>query len=217
MARKPIPRGADGNLFSWMGQGILPRTEENKIQARISSAGIDPSMSKNRYEIERAIGGDKMSKFEKARYDWLFDDLQQFTSVDADKIETKEQLKEFVEATVGRSVGFESMKNKAPRRYQSSINRFTDSLWKANQEDIKQNVVTPLNRDKATEEVKAIKNPQSRKKLLSDATKKNLWLIRREQIIARRVDKRGRTYYMDARTGRRSRDPRKILEELGLI
>jgi len=218
MARnKPFPRGADGNLSSWMGRGINPQTQENIYIAKLSSSGVETDLYHNRREVEGVLGKKVVDDYVKARYDWLFDDLQQFTSISADSIESKEDLKRFVEETIGKSVGFLSMKESAPRRYQSSINRATNSLWlKGHVEGVARiNVVEPVSEERVEIVAQRIKKDKSRRRALSDARFGNLYLVRREQLVAKRIDKRGRRFFINLMTGRRARDPDRLLKELG--
>lgn len=211
---KNQPRGADGNVLSWTH--IFNRDEGNLIRARVSRSGTIDLYSQ-RGELTRELGRTRVDKIVKARYDWLFDDLQQFTSIDPTSIETKEDLKAFVEETIGKSKGFQSMQANNPRKYDASVARAVNSLWLDG--DVKQvartNVVEVVVPERAKEFSKQVKNPASRKVFIDASDRKELFRIRREQFAIRRRDKRGRMYHYDPITGRRVRNPNFILEEIG--
>jgi len=211
---KQRPHGADGNALSWTH--IFSRSERPLIKARLSREG-ETDLSKNKNGVIRSIGQQRYDQMTKARYDWLFDDLQQFTSISADSIESKEDLKRFVEDTIGESKGFLSMKDKAPRRYQSAITRATNSLWRKGMVEsiARTNVVEDVSEERAEVVAQRIKKEKSRRKALSDARFGNLYLVRREQLIAKRIDRRGRRFFINLMTGRRARDPDRLLKELG--
>lgn len=210
MAREFTPRGNPNNLLSY-GAKV-----GNQVIVKASRSGnID--LYEQKSAIIREQGRDVYDKVVKLRYDWLFDDLQRFTSISPESIESKEDLKAFVEETVGKSKGFESMKESAPRRYDSSINRMVNSLWRKGlvEEVARTNVVEEVSEDRASLLAERIKKDTSRRKALSDARFGNLYLVRREKLVAKRVDKRGRKFFMELATGRRTRDPDKLLRELG--
>ena len=215
MARqKPFPRGADGNAFSWTH--IFSRDEGFKLRAKLSRSGTS-DLAKEKRGVINTIGQDKFDKIVKARYDWLFDDLQQFTSISPESIENKEDLRAFVEDTIGESKGFLSMKDKAPRRYSSSITRMVNSLWRKGMVEsvARTNVVEVVNRDKAKSFVGRIKNENSKKVFLQASNRQELFRIRREQFAIKRFDRRGRLYFYDPVTGRRVINPDKLLKSLG--
>lgn len=210
MARQFTPRGNPNNLLSY-GAKV-----GNQVIAKASRSGnID--LYEQKSAIIREQGRDVYDKVVKLRYDWLFDDLQRFTSISPESIETKEDLKAFVEDTVGKSKGFESMKEKAPRSYENSVNRMVSGLWRKGmvEEVARTNVVEEVSEDRASLLAERVKKDRSRRRALSDARLGNLYLVRREKLVSKRVDKRGRVFFMEVLTGRRTRNPEKLLKELG--
>jgi hypothetical protein len=208
------PQGADGNALSWTH--IFGRSEGSRHRAKLSRTGAS-DLYKEKSEVINAIGQSPYDKMVKARYDWLFDDLQQFTSISAESIESKQDLRDFVEQTIGESKGFLSMKESNPRRYNTSINRATDSLWRKGMvEDVaRTNVVEVVSPTRAKSFVSRVKSDRGRKIFTEASNKQELFRLRREQFAIRRVDRRGRRYFYDPVTGRRVINPKKLLRELG--
>ena len=209
---KTIPIGNPNNINSW--RSILKPEQVARVNQRSHT-----DIYEDKHGIIRDLGQSTYDKVVKKRYDWLFDDLQRFTSIKPDSIETKEDLKAFVEATIGKSKGFLSMEENNPRRYQNSISRAVNSLWSRHKGDVvtvaRTNVVEEVKEDRASLVAERIKSDKSKRKALSDARLGNLYLVRREQVVAKRVDRRGRIFHINLMTGRRSRNPAKILAELG--
>lgn len=206
------PTGNSNNAFSWTH---IFNTDKPQVEAKLSRAGAS-DLYKDKMVIRQAVGTDKFEKFITARYDWLFDDLQKFSSIGAENINTKEDLKRFVEDTIGKSKGFESMKEKNPRRYNASINRATNSLWvNGGVSDVaKTNVVEVVTPERA-DRFKVIVREDKRDKFLRASEQKELFRIRREQFAIKGTDKRGRVFYYDVKTGRRTQRPDKTLREVG--
>lgn len=217
MARDIKPTGADGNAYSWVQTQLFDREERPFIIARLSRAENTELRRSNRVRLERDLGKRRVDKMVKARYDWLFDDLQRFTSIDAESIETKEDLRAFLEDTIGKSPAFQSMQRKAPRNYESSMRRAVENFWGVGKVDqvARTNVVEIVNTEKAKAFGFSFKD-ESKRQMLVEASKKNkLKLIRRDMLVLEAKDKRGRTYHYDVRTGRRAKNPENLLRELG--
>lgn len=208
------PRGNSNNAFSW--RHIFTGDTQAKMTAKLSRSGAS-DLYKEKEGVIGALGKSSYDKIVKARYDWLFDDLQQFTSTGAENINSKEDLRAFVEETIGQSKGFQSMKEKNRRRYDSSISRATEGLWRKGHVDrvASSNVVQTVTPERAKYYSDTLK-PKSRERFLQASYSKDLYRIRREQFVILNKDKRGRFYFSDVKTGRRVPHPQKVLAELGL-
>lgn len=212
MARRTQPIGNPSNPNAWVN--VFEGQERYDVQTKLVRLDVSTFDRKDQFRLKQGLGESKFDKLTKARYDWLFDDLQKFSSVGAEQISSKEDLREFVKQTIGESVGFQNM---TKSKFDASINRATNSFWiKGGVKDIaRANVVEIVPPERAKGFVGRVK-PKRQDKFLRASERQELYRIRREKFATLGTDKRGRTFFYDVKTGRRVANPQKILAEVGL-
>lgn len=216
MTKKIQPIGNPTNPHSW--KNIFDDSKERaNFQTTLVRLDVSSFDRKDKFRLKKGLGERKFDKLIKARYDWLFDDLQKFSSVGAETINSKEDLRAFVEETIGESPAFKSLKKGNSRRYDIAINNATNSFWsKGGVRSIAEtNVVEVVDPDRAKSFSLRV-NESKRERFIEASKKQELYRIRRERFATLGTDKRGRTFFYDLQTGRRVPNPQKILAEVGL-
>ena len=212
MARKTQPIGNPSNPYAWVN--AFEGQERHSFQTQLVKLDVNSFDRQDQFRLKRGLGEAKFDKLIKARYDWLFDDLQKFSTIGAEQINSKEDLRAFVEDTIGNSVGFQNM-NKS--KFDRSVSKATESFW--NKGGVKTIATTNVVEVVEPEQAKAFSfrvREDKRERFIEASRNKELFRIRRERFALLRTDKRGRVYFFDAQTGRRVANPQKTLAELGL-
>ena len=212
MARKTQPIGNPSNPFAWVN--AFEGQERHSFQTQLVRLDVNSFDRQDQFRLKRGLGEAKFDKLIKARYDWLFDDLQKFSTIGAENINSKEDLNAFVTDTLGQSVGF---KNMSKSKFDRSISKATESFWfKGGVKAIATtNVVEVVEPDRAKSFSPLIKEKR-RQSFIEASERKELFRIRRERFAILKTDKRGRVYFFDAKSGRRVANPQKTLAEVGL-
>lgn len=212
MARFQPSDGKGNNLLAWVdGFDDLDGTTKMRLQNQMMQEEIvDYRDDWNRLRRTNPKLADKIRS---ARYDWLFDDLQKFTPIGAEDIKSQEDLRFFIRETVGQSKMARGMGDAEFQRVEDKmIKGFLDSPVR---EVIVKNLADRVSPEEINVAISDIKVRQRRNKAFALASKEKLWRINRQDLVAEGLDKRGRTFYYNYRTGRRYTSPFKILKAAG--
>ena len=219
MARSRVPASKGSNiltLFDVIPASEIGLSQSEKVRTRVklSRASI-VDYGNDRNEIAGLPQGGRIRKaIERAHYDWLFDDLQKFSSRKSSSIRTRQDLNDFLEETIGESPAFQKM---GKRKFDANINKISREMLASPR--IKINIRSNLATRVTPEEVDDFEErvpPSKRAKFRAAARVRKVWLIKNEQFAVEKRNKRGNTYFQDIQTGRFAPNPIKLLRKEGL-
>lgn len=209
MARYELVGKNANNLSAWVDSFD---DMDGATKVRVQKQLIDEEIYdyKDDWNRLRSVNPKLANKIKSARYDWLFDDLQKFTTINADSIRSQNDLRRYIRDTIGRSPAYGDVDDEDYLRVENKLVKgFLESPVR---DRIVNNVVKRL----TIADIEDLNVTGKRKEVATRLiSSEKLFLINRKQVVAKGTDKRGRTFYYRFKGRGRSKSPFDILRKAG--
>lgn len=216
-----------GSIMDALNPEDIPLKKSAFFTAKGAIAGKELLYNADNIEkVEQLPNGGPLAKaIKNARYNWVFDDLQEFTDINLENIESRDELENVLR---------EIYKDNTKR--QGGASKFASALWLSvgrenkkikqalieGESDTTETVYERLSFQRANKLSKGL-NPKKAKTLFAAASDENAFsqLVKRFdasdkefkdseiKLIIRRTDRRGVEYHYNLATGHRASNPMK--------
>lgn len=217
-------RSKRNNLLAYIGnvQGSATTQEARarimRSTARYIREGGGSAYNKENLNTLQFVNRPLSQSVKRRRYDDLFEDFIEFGYLDAEDINTKEDLQEQLSQALNRNPGFDRFKRKAPNRFDRMLSRLSARFFETS-------TVQGFLRDKKVEKLRPATAQRSEVFVPDQRRERFRRLVRDEQVQVFRVfdeqNRRQRIIFLDRavmrfrdlNTGRFAPNPERLKNE----
>lgn len=199
MGKKPQNMNNVFSLFDSLSASELNLSSADYFKAKMRLSSQNLSYSEENLMKATANlpnGRNVASKLKATRYNWLFDDLQQFTSFDLKDFETKKELQEELALL---------MENASD----SSVRKMANGMWltrgQARSRPAVKQRVERISLERSRFFTRSVRKEREGK-LIALANREKIIRVE-EKLIVEALNKHGGTYYYNFRNGHRAKNP----------